>query len=81
VDVMSLYPNPFSGQLTIALKDQRSPASSYIYFYDVVGRLLEKQSIQNGDNDLKVEKLPKGMIFYEVRDGVTVIGRGKVVKE
>jgi len=77
---LSFYPNPFSGNLTVSLEGDVF-ADSYIYFYDVMGRLLLKQDLHQGENELDVERLPSGIIFYEVLDGIHEIGRGKLVKE
>ena len=75
----SVYPNPFSDDLTVSLDDAVYPAS-YIYFYDVVGRFLRKQLVLKGANEINTTSLPSGMIFYEVRTPTDVLVRGKLVK-
>ena len=79
VDV-HVWPNPFSDYLMVSLYDYY-PQNAYIYFYDITGRFLRKERVRNGTNELDVSDFPKGMVFYEVRDGVVLLGRGKVEKE
>jgi len=79
VDEVSVYPNPFSDYLTVSISDY--PQNAYIYFYDVMGRFLRKERVRLGRNELTVSDFKRGMIFYEVRDGGVVLGRGKLVKE
>ncbi len=74
-----VWPNPFTDYLILSL-DGYYPQNAYIYFYDVMGRLLNKQRIWYGVNELDVSGFMKGMIFYEVRDGDLVIGRGKLIR-
>jgi len=78
VDV-HVWPNPFSDYLMVSLYDYY-PQNAYIYFFDITGRFLRKERVRNGINELDVGGFPKGMVFYEVRDGVVLLRRGKVVR-
>ncbi len=83
VDMQSnvrVWPNPFTDNLILSL-DGFYPQKAYIYFYDVMGRFLWKKRVRHGVNELDVSGFMTGMIFYEVRDGDLVIGRGKLVGE
>ena len=75
---VAVYPNPFGTYLTVNLPDY--PKNAYIYFFDITGRFLRKERVRHGANELDVGDFPKGMVFYEVRDGVVLLGRGKVVR-
>ncbi len=77
---ISVYPNPFRDVLTISLLDY-AQKEAYIHFYDVMGRILRKERIRHGVNELRVDDFPSGMIFYEVVDRGMIVGRGKLVKD
>ncbi len=80
LSAISVYPNPFYDQLTIMLKGDEF-LDAYLYFYDVTGRFLNKQFLPQGEQELDIKHVPRGMIFYEVRSHGRVLGRGKLVRD
>lgn len=61
-DAFSIYPNPNSGDFTIKLKDV---TGGNIAIYDATGRLVWKEEIPDGNNEMKVSKTFSAGI-YEV---------------
>ncbi len=76
--LFSLYPNPFSGKLNIlselSLDDVR------FKLYDASGRCLFDSLIENGLNQLDID-LSRGMYFYLLRNGNTILQSGKLISE
>lgn len=66
-----IFPNPTSSEVTIATLE---PAS--IQIFDVYGRVLSKQEIQEGQNTINLAELPTGILIFVVGDQ-----RFKVLKE
>lgn len=76
---IEVYPNPIFDELTVNLKEFY-PKEAYIYFYDVVGRLLYSKSLELRDNQLIISSLPSGMVFYVIQVNHEIISRGKLIK-
>lgn len=73
---VEVYPNPIVDDLTVSML-----SSGTIWLYDGMGRFLRKQALIVGQNAINVHRIPKGMLFYEIRKGDVVLSRGKLVKE
>ncbi|MBO4645902.1 MAG: T9SS type A sorting domain-containing protein [Bacteroidales bacterium] len=80
-ETLSLYPNPVSDEVTVAL-----PASScrtfHLALFDLAGRQLISKEIPAGENEycLDVSALPTGVYLISLFNEEMVLG-GKVVKK
>jgi len=75
--VVSLFPNPFSTQLTFSLADNDQTAIS---FYNFLGQQVLQQTLTNSTT-INTEQLADGIYFYEVRNAKGTLKTGKLVKQ
>jgi hypothetical protein len=77
--IISVYPNPTSGLLTIDLP--MPTVFTYIEIRDALGKLVLKEELKHEKNTINVEGLANGLYFYKVLQGVANIGIGKMQKQ
>lgn len=75
---LAVYPNPASDLLYFEFTDPSVSSEGIVELYDLSGKLLAKQLLQEPINRLDISALPSGMLFYLVRQGEAV-RRGKVI--
>ena len=72
------YPNPFSGSITIEVKD-----ADVITLYNILGDELKSFSLKQGQTKVEVDaaEFPEGIYFYRIiKEGVIVETR-KIIKQ
>jgi len=74
---MFLFPNPFSHELNITVKEHDAVE---LIIYDLTGRIIINSSFRNSAV-IKTGHLAKGLYLYEVRSREGIIKTGKIVKE
>lgn len=67
----NIFPNPATSDVTI-----RTSVPATLKIFDVYGRVLSKQEIQEGQNTINLGELPSGILIFVVGDQ-----RYKVLKE
>ena len=72
----SVYPNPFSDQLTFA---ETGNSESEIILYDILSKEILKQFFTNKFT-VQTNQLGKGIYFYEIRSRNGEVKRGKVMR-
>lgn len=75
----TLYPNPANDQVTIVL-DENVKADEVV-LYNMAGQTVLAQKISEGQTTLSVRSLQSGIYFAAVRNGSSIIGIQKIVKE
>ena len=68
---ISVYPNPFSNQITISSANDADINGKTVKLYDVTGRLFITQKITSQKTPINVSNLPPGMYFLRVESGNT----------
>lgn len=63
---VSVYPNPFSNQITISCKNEVDINGKTIKLYDVTGKLFLTQIIIAQKTSINLSNLPSGMYFLKV---------------
>jgi type IX secretion system substrate protein len=71
-----VYPNPAKDELNIIINDNEFYEIS---FYDITSRNLIHQYF-TASIKINIEKLNKGIYFYEIRNKNSVISKGKIIK-
>jgi hypothetical protein len=66
---ISVYPNPFSNQITISCKNDVDINGKTIKLFDVTGKLFLTQIIATQKTSINVSNLPSGMYFLKVEGG------------
>ncbi|KAA9038608.1 T9SS type A sorting domain-containing protein [Ginsengibacter hankyongi] len=66
---VSIYPNPFSNQITIKAKTEAEINGKTVKLYDVTGKLFLTQTINAQTTSINVTSLPSGMYFLKVEGG------------
>ncbi len=68
---ISVYPNPFSNQITISSANDADINGKTVKLYDVTGRLFITQKITSQKTPINVSNLHPGMYFLRVESGNT----------
>jgi len=80
-DVVTLYPNPANGQITIAHNLETKNGNVSIQIMDVMGRVLINNTINNSTNIIEINSLSTGLYFFTVSQNGNVLESGKLVVE
>ena len=64
----TLFPNPATSSVKISIKDSRNTTSLLIY--DINGRLLQQQSVNN-NSLVNIDKLKQGIYYFVLQDGAS----------
>ena len=81
VPSVTIYPNPFSVQATIAI-DDASPTNIYeISIYNILGAELRHSIITNQLTTIETGDLPSGIYSYRVTSNDKVIQSGKLISQ
>jgi type IX secretion system substrate protein len=76
----SVYPNPATGALFIALPDNINPSNVSFSIKDIYGREVKKLKATSGTTTVSVSDLPGGVYFIEIFDGKKSVSIKKIVK-
>jgi hypothetical protein len=79
---VSVYPNPFSSQTTIAISSPEKIENAELKVFDLLGQ--EVVSTTFGDDQkviLSSDKMKSGIYFYQVAQGNKIIATGKMIME
>jgi hypothetical protein len=74
---VSLFPNPFSTQLTFSLADN---VQTTVLLYDFLGQQILQQTFTNSTT-INTAQLADGIYFYELRGNKGMLKTGKLVKQ
>jgi len=75
--VISVFPNPFAGDLSINLNQ---PGNYTVNITDLSGRLLKKLEVSSNVSSVDVSELASGMLLFEVVQNGNVVQVGKLIK-
>jgi hypothetical protein len=78
-DIIKLFPNPSSGNITIEISNY-SIQYSHFRIYNLQGKLLLDKPIENEKQHIDLESLNSGIYFYEINFNGELI-RDKLIKE
>ena len=76
--IISLYPNPASDVLNIAL--QGSEVNEVVVI-DIYGKAVAHATVAEGSNTMDISALPAGMYFVQLRGAGNIVGTHKIVKK
>jgi uncharacterized repeat protein (TIGR01451 family) len=78
--LVKIYPNPFQDNTTIELID--APLGNYQFeLYDILGRPIMTQNIDNQRFNFERNNLDAGIYFYKITDGKKTVGKGKMIAQ
>ena len=72
-----VYPNPTSGDITLEINGQATHAA----IYNVMGELVDSQSVNDGVSTIKMSQLTSGVYFICIFNGNEMVGKTKVVRQ
>jgi len=72
----TLFPNPAKDQVTITYKNEGSFAFEC---YDLLGKLVQTETITNSGQTINISSLNSGMYLYRVKVGKNIIQTGKLI--
>ncbi len=76
---VSIYPQPVTNYLRVAIHDYL-PQSARFLMHDVQGQVVLEKKLSGQESIVDLTPLAAGMYFYQVWDGLQLIGKDKVVK-
>ena len=76
------YPNPFSGQTTFEIINEKANAEYSVDIYDMLGKHVKSmKDIYDNTFTLSAKGLESGIYTYKVLDSEKEIGKGKIIVE
>ena len=78
---LTVFPNPASDHITLVLTEAVSSADAMLQMHNSAGQLVLQKPLQAGQKQLQlnIRKYPKGLYFYEVKDGNRVSTAQKLI--
>tara|TARA_B110000285_G_C14933875_1_gene518609 strand:+ start:371 stop:856 length:486 start_codon:yes stop_codon:yes gene_type:complete len=76
---LEIYPNPTVDYLTLDVKDFKFAELDYVLF-DMRGKMLMKNDINQNKTTIEMMDLPKSMYFLKVSDGTNIVKTFKIIK-
>ncbi len=76
-EVFRIYPNPFTNNITIKVTEN---SDKEVVIFDVLSKEMIRQTFSENIT-LDLRDLSKGIYYYEIRNELGVMERGKMVKE
>ncbi|MEM6801280.1 MAG: choice-of-anchor Q domain-containing protein, partial [Bacteroidota bacterium] len=81
-DNFSLYPNPSQGLIQLQVEEIRSAGTLSMQIFDISSfKLVARFELSQGEQQLDVSHLTKGMYFYQVKVGEKIRALGKLMIE
>lgn len=77
---INIYPNPFIDILNIIVNDEIS-TNCKLHIFDLNGKTILSETIQNKTNQLKLNHLPSSVYFFRISDGNQLIQTNKICKK
>ena len=77
--IYKLYPNPNAGNFSIEIG--KEVVNGEFELRNMLGQLVNRQNVKQGNNFIKTENLPKGIYNYSVLSNKEVVSVGKLVIE
>ncbi len=77
---ITVYPNPFSNEISISSKNSSDLIGKPVKLYDVTGKLLNSQIIKLQKTSISVNNLPAGIYFLKI-DGTKTPQVFKLIKQ
>lgn len=75
----NLYPNPNTGEFTIAFNHVQNNAT--VEVMDALGKLVLSQNVNGMETTVNTTTLQNGIYFVTVRDEKNILVRTKVIKQ
>ena len=79
--ILSLYPNPTSGIVTLQLTPETCPLNPEIQIFDIYGKRLQVMSVNGETTQIDLSSYTPGVYLIKLVGDGRVIGVRKVVKE
>jgi hypothetical protein len=77
-----LFPNPALDKITICLQDNQDLSVSFLYIYNLQGKILLQQNFKQNNIEINISNLPNGIYFakLQLNDGIIVQKKFVVLK-
>ena len=79
-ETLSVFPNPNTGVLNIALPASISQNST-LEIYDAIGKLVVKHTLTNELNSVNISDLTNGIYLFKILNNNNSVKIGKLVKQ
>jgi len=80
-DVVSIYPNPFTGFINIRIDGALVNNQVQFIVYNVMGEEVLSSSITNSLTTIETSNLPSGIYIYTVTSNTNIIQTGKLISQ
>jgi hypothetical protein len=80
-DAVTIYPNPFTTSITIAINDVSLTNNSELAVYNVLGQLVINDMLTKQVTTLNSKHLPSGIYFYKVMSAGKTIKTGSLIAQ
>jgi hypothetical protein len=80
-NIISIYPNPFNGFVTVTFKDVSMMNKAELNIYNVLGEEVVHTSLTNSSNTIHTADLPNGLYTYKLVNNNEVVQSGKLISQ
>ena len=80
-DALTIYPNPFTNQLDLALNKTIAISNGQLIILNVLGEVVMKTTITKQLTTLETSNLPSGVYFYRVMANDKSIQSGRLISQ
>lgn len=77
IDNVKVFPNPTTGDINAVMPEN----TAVVAVYNMMGELVDAQSIVAGENTIHMSHLTSGMYYLSFINGTQILGTAKVVKK
>ncbi len=80
-NIVSVYPNPFSSQINIEVKENNIGNEKNLVIYNSLGQTVLSENFNTKNITIESKHLSNGIYFYKLSTNNKVIGSGKLIAE
>lgn len=80
-ETVSIYPNPFSGSITVFVNEASPTGTAEIRIYSALGKMISNTKLTQQETTLATSALPAGIYFYTISTNTKQVQSGKLVSQ
>jgi len=80
-EVVSIYPNPFTNQISLIINNALQINKFELRMYNVLGALVLTKNVTTQSSTIETGDLPSGIYFYKIIDNKNTIQSGRLISQ
>lgn len=78
---LNVFPNPMNTEATISINQKSNTGKCELKLYNILGIMVNSQTIENGKATLEKGNLSNGVYFYQLIENNQAVANGKLIIE